>query len=60
MNFCIPFVQDFKYLNDNKIEFNINFKPEMEKLNNFIQKYGSHRINLIISNSNNISYNEIF
>jgi len=32
----------------------------MEKLNNFIQKYGSHRINLIIPNSNNINYSEIF
>ena len=60
MNFAIPFVRRFKYLNEQKIEFNINFKPEMEKLNNFIQQYGSHRINLIISDSNNINYDEIF
>ena len=61
MNFCVPFVKQFKYLNQEKVEFNINFKPEIEKLDNFIQKYGSHRINLIISNSNNIdNYDEFF
>ena len=51
MNFAIPFSKNFKYP-DQDIQWNINYKPKIKQLDNFITAYGSHRINLIIENFN--------
>lgn len=51
MNFAIPFFKNFKYLDQN-VQLNINYKPKIKELDNFIQAYGTHRINLIISDFN--------
>ena len=48
MIFAIPFTRNFKYLNDN-VEFNINYKPEIKKLDTFLQEYQNHRVNLHFS-----------
>ncbi len=48
MNFAIPFFKQFKYQDDD-IQWNINYKPKVKQLNNFIESYGTHRINLIIT-----------
>lgn len=46
MNFAVPFMRQFKYLNDS-VELNIKYKPQIKKLLNFIEVYGeSHRINI--------------
>ena len=57
MNFAIPFFRKFKYLNEDNLQLNINYKPQIKKLKTFIEEYGNnHRINLIINNENfNIS-----
>ena len=49
MNIAVPFTNNFKYMNQ-PVQFNINYKPEIKKLDDFIEKYGNHRINLIIKN----------
>ena len=51
-NFAIPFVQKFKYLNNENVQFNINFKPKIKQLENFLTIYGSHRINIYCSDFN--------
>lgn len=48
MTFAIPFSRSFKYPNQN-IQWNINYKPKIKQLNDFISEYGTHRINLIIT-----------
>ena len=48
MTFAIPFSKNFKYSNQN-IQWNINYKPKIKQLNDFIAAYGTHRINLIIT-----------
>lgn len=48
MNFAIPFSRQFKYPNQN-IQWNIKYKPKIKQLNNFIEAYGTHRINLLIT-----------
>lgn len=45
MAFAIPFTNGFKYLQDQTIQFNINYKRQIKKLDNFIKKYQAHRIN---------------
>ena len=50
MGFAIPFFRKFNYLNQD-IQLNINYKPKIKELDNFIEKYGSHRINLIFKNN---------
>ena len=52
MGFAIPFFRNFKYLDQN-IQFNINYKPDIKQLDNFISIYGTHRINLIIQKFDN-------
>ena len=51
MNFAIPFMRNFKYLNED-IQLNINYKPEIKELDNFIGEYKNHRVNLIIKDFN--------
>ncbi len=46
MQFAVPFVRDFKYINQN-VQFNINYKPKIKELDEFIEKYKTHRINMI-------------
>ena len=48
MTFAIPFFKNFKYPNQD-IQWNINYKPKIKQLDNFITEYGTHRINLIIT-----------
>lgn len=48
MNFAIPFSRNFKYPDQN-IQWNINYKPKIKQLDYFISNYGTHRINLIIT-----------
>lgn len=50
MKFAIPFFRAFQYLDDEQVQFNINYAPKLEKLSNFIEIYGNHRINLIFNN----------
>lgn len=52
MNFAVPFKRDFKYLDDENLQFNIRYKPEKEKLKDFIEKYKNHRINFQIGEQN--------
>lgn len=54
MKFAIPFFRKFKYLNEDNLQLNINYKSQLKELKNFIQEYGNHRINLIINNNFNI------
>lgn len=49
MNFAIPFSRNFKYADQQNIQWNINYKPKIKQLNDFIQTYRSYRINLIIT-----------
>lgn len=58
MNFAIPFMRNFKY-KDQDIQWNINYKPKIKQLDDFITTYGSHRINLIIEDFNLKRENEI-
>lgn len=59
MKFAIPFSNGFQYLDDPEVQFNIIYKPKIKQLENFIQKYGSHRINLIMSDFNQNSDSQI-
>lgn len=52
MDFAVPFSRKFKYLDQNNIQLNINYKPKIKQLDNFIQMYRTHRINLIFSDFN--------
>ena len=49
MGFAIPFIRGFNYIDQN-VQLNINYKPKIKELDNFIEKYGSHRINLKFPN----------
>lgn len=50
VHFAVPFFKEFEYL-DQPVELNINYKPKIKELDNFINSYGeNHRINLIINN----------
>ena len=51
MNFAIPFSRKFKYPNQD-IQWNINYKPKIKELSDFIKDYGTHRINLVITDFN--------
>ena len=51
MNFAIPFSLSFKYPNQD-IQWNIKYKPKIKQLNDFIELYGTHRINLLITDFN--------
>lgn len=51
MNFAIPFSKHFNYP-EQDIQWNINYKPKVKQLNEFISVYGTHRINLIITDFN--------
>ena len=52
MNFAIPFFKHFKYP-EQDIQWNINYKPKIKQLDNFISTYGTHRVNLIITDFEN-------
>lgn len=52
MNFAIPFFRNFKYPDQDNIQWNINYKPKIKQLDTFIEKYGTHRINLIVTDFN--------
>lgn len=61
MNFAVPFVRQFNFLNQENVEFNINFKNNIEKLDNFVKNYGSHKINLLVPELKSIDeYSECF
>lgn len=48
MNFAITYTNKFPYMQNENVEFNINYKPKVKSLDNFISQYGDkHRINLI-------------
>ena len=47
MNFAIPFFKAFQYLQDENLQLNINYKPKIKELLDFVEIYGTHRINLI-------------
>lgn len=49
MNFAVPFMRNFAYLNDD-VQLNIVYKPQIKELDNFISVYGTHRINFIMQN----------
>lgn len=59
MKFAIPYSRSFKYSNDN-IQWNINYKPQIKDLKNFIEQQRAHRINFIISDFNNERDIQIF
>lgn len=50
MNFAVPFFRNFKYMQDQNVQFNIIYKPKIKELSDFIEMYGQHRINLLIQN----------
>lgn len=52
MNFAIPFMRNFKYLNE-PVQLNINYKPEVKELDDFISMYQEHRINLVMHDFTN-------
>ncbi len=53
MNVAVPFFRQFKYLDDPYLELNINYKPKIKQLDNFISKYGQkHRINFLFQDFN--------
>lgn len=58
MNFAIPFTRKFKYFSQD-VQININYKPEIKKLDNFLSQYGSHRVNLYIDDFNSLRDNPI-
>ena len=49
MNFAIPFTRKFDYFNQSNVEININYKPKVKQLEDFIIKYSQKRINLIFN-----------
>lgn len=52
MDCAIPYSLNFKYKQYQNIQWNITYKPQIWQLSNFIQRQGSHRINLIMTNFN--------
>lgn len=48
MGFAVPFIRGFDYI-DQDVQLNINYKPKIKELDNFLEIYGSHRINLIFA-----------
>ena len=48
MNLAVPFMRNFKYLNDENLQLNIKYRPKIKALNDFIQCYKNHRINIYI------------
>ena len=44
MKFQIPFHRNFKYFEKDKIEILINYKPDIKKLDDFINQYSDYRI----------------
>lgn len=44
MKFQIPFYRNFKYFDKDKIQILINYKPDIKKLDNFINQYKDYRI----------------
>lgn len=49
MNFSIPYTRKFSYFNQPNIEIDINYKPKVKQLEDFIIKYNQKRINLIFN-----------
>ena len=49
MNFAIPFTRKFDHFNQSNVEININYKPKVRQLEDFIIKYSQKRINLIFN-----------
>ena len=49
MRFAIPFSYKFRYLNDtdNELQLNINYKPRVKQLSQFVQLFHEYRINLV-------------
>lgn len=52
MGYAIPFIRNFAYINQPGIQLNINYKPKIKELDNFLEQYGSYRINIIFSDFN--------
>ena len=50
MNFSIPYTRKFNHFDQSNVEININFKPKVAELDEFISKYNQKRINLIFEN----------
>ena len=48
LNFAVPFIRNFKYFNE-KIQLNINYKPQLKELEEFIINYPKNRINIFLS-----------
>lgn len=49
MNFSIPFTRKFNYFDQPNVEIEINYKPKVKELQDFIIKYPNKRINLIFN-----------
>ena len=49
MIFSIPYTRKFDYFNQPNVEININYKPKVKQLEDFIIKYNQKRINLIFN-----------
>ena len=49
MIFSIPYKRKFSYFNQPNIEIDINYKPKVKQLEDFIIKYNQKRINLIFN-----------
>lgn len=56
MNFAVPFMRGFNHLDDNTVQLNINYKPEIKELDDFISMYQSHRINFIMRDFTKLDY----
>lgn len=53
MIFSIPFTRKFNYFDQPNVEIDINYKPKVKQLEDFIIKYHQKRINLIFENWEN-------
>ena len=51
MKFAIPFTKSFKYFNQQQTQININYKPNIKALFDFIKEYSTYRINFIFSST---------
>lgn len=49
MNFAIPFTTKFNHWDQKNTEININYKPKIKELQDFILRYPQKRINLIFN-----------
>ena len=49
MKFALPFSHLYQKLASEDVQWIINYKPQIEKLNNFIEQFNNHRIILKIS-----------